>query len=104
VNVPDPANPTVRDAFFTHLGERATIATVGKAWVLAHYSNGVESPSSRSVVATWTPAPPPLIEQDLTLYVSEFGHVCSNEVLVGADIHVRSFTVHPNGTWTEVAA
>jgi hypothetical protein len=102
VTVPDPANPKVRDAFFTHLGERATIATVGKAWVLAHYSNGVESPSSRSVVATWTPAPPPLIEQDLTLVVLPGGHV-TNGLAFNPDDY-PTIILHPGGTYTEVAA
>jgi hypothetical protein len=102
VNVPDPANPKVRDAFFTHLGQRATIATVGKMWVLAHYSDGIESPSSRSVVATWTPAPPPLITEDVTLYVyDDSEHICADGSWGDA---AATIILHPGGTYTEVPA
>jgi hypothetical protein len=99
VTIPDPAHPKVRDAFITDHGERTTIATVGKAWVLVHYPNGVESPVSRTLLATWTPAPPPLITEDVTLYV----HDAETIVMSGPCSDCRPFVIHPDHTWTEVA-
>jgi hypothetical protein len=99
MTVPDPANPKVRDAFIAPDGARVTVATVGKAWALVHYRDGVESPVSRTQLATWTPAPPPLIAKDVAvLFCNGYVHNatgCPN---------CRPLVLHPNGTWTEVAA
>jgi hypothetical protein len=101
---PNPAEPKVRDAFITEGGERVTIAVVGKEWTLVHYPDGSESPRLRQTVATWTPAPPPLITEDVVMRVSRLGHICSNEVSVGDSRADGMITLHPDHTWSEGAA
>jgi hypothetical protein len=96
---PNPAEPKVRDAFITEGGERVTIAVVGKEWTLVHYPDGSESPRLRQTVATWTPAPPPLITEDVVLFVSP-RHICGRRD-GGCECVV---TIHPDHTWSEGAA
>jgi hypothetical protein len=105
---PDPANPKVRDAFLDTIGRRVTIATVGAKWTLVHYPSGDEYPVLRSDVACWTPAPPPVITEDVTLREKTLSP-CSkwwsstgaNEVNYDTG---RAIVIHPDHTWTEVAA
>jgi hypothetical protein len=86
----------VRDAFITTEGQRATIAVVGKEWLLVHYPNGDETPRLRTTILDWTPAPPPLITDDVTLYLYR-GHICSWKLGGPGD---PALVLHQNGTWT----
>jgi hypothetical protein len=89
VTVPDPCNPKVRDAFLTDLGSRVTMTTVGPTMTTVHHPVDGEYFVRRSVVATWTPAPPPLITEDVVIW------------LKGT---YDSVILHPGGTYTEVPA
>jgi hypothetical protein len=89
VTVPDPAHPKVRDAFLTDLGSRVTMTTVGPTMTTVHHPVDGEYFVRRSVVATWTPAPPPLITEDVVIW------------LKGT---YDSVILHPGGTYTEVPA
>jgi hypothetical protein len=99
VTIPDPAHPKVRDAFLDADGTRVTMATVGPTMTTVHHPVDGENLVRRSVVATWTPAPPPLIAKDVAvLFCNGYVHNatgCPN---------CRPLVLHPNGTWTEVAA
>lgn len=104
MTVPNPAHPKVRDAFLTDTGARVTMATVGPTMTTVHHPIDGEYFVRRSVVATWTPAPPPLITEDVTLCrEGDYGPWTSSLdywPLIGD----RSLVIHPNGTWTEVPA
>jgi hypothetical protein len=99
VNVPDPADPKVRDAFISASGSRVTIEAVGSVWVLIRYPNGDELPTKRDHVAEWTPAPPPLITEDVVLFVSP-RHIYGQR----DGGHEGTIVLHHDGTWTEVAS
>jgi hypothetical protein len=106
---PDPANPKVRDAFLDTIGRRVTIATVGAKWTLVHYPSGDEYPVLRSDVACWTPAPaPPVITADVTLYErecpSDKPFFTGNPYRMASWETGRAIVIHPDHTWTEVAA
>jgi hypothetical protein len=105
---PDPANPKVRDAFLAGPGVRVTIVGVGSEWTLVHWPAGSETPIRRSEVAEWAPAPPAVITEDVTLREKTLSP-CSkwwsstgaNEVNYDTG---RAIVIHPDHTWTEVAA
>jgi hypothetical protein len=102
---PNPAEPKVRDAFITEGGERVTIAVVGKEWTLVHYPDGSESPRLRQTVATWTPAPPPLITEDVVLR-KWTGPMTGRQfwMMDAVPWAEGAITLHPNHTWSEGAA
>jgi hypothetical protein len=102
VNVPDPARPRVRDAFLDDDGTRVTMATVGPTVAIVRHPTDGDNIVRRSVVATWTPAPPPLITEDVTLYVyDDSEHICADGSWGDA---AATIILHPGGTYTEVPA
>jgi hypothetical protein len=105
VNVPDPARPRVRDAFLDDDGTRVTMATVGPTVAIVRHPTDGDNIVRRSVVATWTPAPPPLIEDDVTFHEWR-SEITSGWTEVSHPIYATGnvIVLHPGGTYTEVPA